>query len=135
MVGLTTSVSAELAPKGIRVNIVCPGIIDRPMHRRGRELLGAHCMTIFCSIVSTQPRGAPGGDRAVHSLPVLGRSQLHHGNDANARRRVHLDNMRPLREYAYWFGIFATRLGYASPDYRRMALAPLSAPFFMRMYP
>jgi hypothetical protein len=57
----------------------------------------------------------------VHSLPVLGRSQLHHGNDANARRRVHLDNMRPLREYAYWFGIFATRLGYASPDYRRMA--------------
>jgi NAD(P)-dependent dehydrogenase (short-subunit alcohol dehydrogenase family) len=40
MVGLTTSVSAELAPKGIRVNIVCPGIIDTPMHRRGRELLG-----------------------------------------------------------------------------------------------
>lgn len=40
MVGLTTSVSAELAPKGIRVNIVCPGIIDTPMHRRGRELFG-----------------------------------------------------------------------------------------------
>jgi NAD(P)-dependent dehydrogenase (short-subunit alcohol dehydrogenase family) len=40
MVGLTTSVSAELAPKGIRVNIVCPGIIDTPMHRRGSELLG-----------------------------------------------------------------------------------------------
>jgi len=40
MIGLTTSVSAELAPKGIRVNIVCPGIIDTPMHRRGRELFG-----------------------------------------------------------------------------------------------
>jgi NAD(P)-dependent dehydrogenase (short-subunit alcohol dehydrogenase family) len=40
MVGLTSSVSAELAPRGIRVNLVCPGIIDTPMHRRLRRLLG-----------------------------------------------------------------------------------------------
>jgi NAD(P)-dependent dehydrogenase (short-subunit alcohol dehydrogenase family) len=40
LIGLTTSVSAELAPRGIRVNMICPGIIDTPMHRRGRELLG-----------------------------------------------------------------------------------------------
>src|ERR1700720_3301184 len=39
-IGLTTSVSVELAPQGIRVNLVCPGIIDTPMHRRGRKLLG-----------------------------------------------------------------------------------------------
>jgi len=39
-VGLTTSVSAELAPRGIRVNLVCPGIIDTPMHRRLRGLIG-----------------------------------------------------------------------------------------------
>jgi NAD(P)-dependent dehydrogenase (short-subunit alcohol dehydrogenase family) len=40
LIGLTTSVSAELAPQGIRVNLVCPGIIDTSMHRRLRGLLG-----------------------------------------------------------------------------------------------
>jgi NAD(P)-dependent dehydrogenase (short-subunit alcohol dehydrogenase family) len=40
LIGLTTSVSAELAPRGIRVNLVCPGIIDTPMHRRLRGLVG-----------------------------------------------------------------------------------------------
>jgi NAD(P)-dependent dehydrogenase (short-subunit alcohol dehydrogenase family) len=39
-IGLTTSVSAELASQGIRVNLVCPGIIDTPMHRRLRGLIG-----------------------------------------------------------------------------------------------
>lgn len=40
LIGLTSSVSAELAPQGIRVNLLCPGIIDTPMHRRGRQLFG-----------------------------------------------------------------------------------------------
>lgn len=39
-VGLTTSVSAELAPQGIRVNLVCPGATDTPMHRRLRGIVG-----------------------------------------------------------------------------------------------
>lgn len=40
LVGLTTSVSAELAPQGIRVNLLCPGITVTPMHNRIRDLYG-----------------------------------------------------------------------------------------------
>jgi len=40
LIGLTTSVSAELASQGIRVNLVCPGIVDTPMHRRLRRDIG-----------------------------------------------------------------------------------------------
>lgn len=40
MLGLTSCASAELAPRGIRVNIVCPGVIDTPMNRRGRQKVG-----------------------------------------------------------------------------------------------
>ena len=40
LIGLTTSVSAELAHQGIRVNLVCPGLIDTPMHRRARSIIG-----------------------------------------------------------------------------------------------
>lgn len=40
MIGLTSCASAELAPQGIRVNLVCPGVVDTPMHDQARQMLG-----------------------------------------------------------------------------------------------
>jgi NAD(P)-dependent dehydrogenase (short-subunit alcohol dehydrogenase family) len=38
---LTTCASAELAVQGIRVNLVCPGVTDTPMHHQIKANLGA----------------------------------------------------------------------------------------------
>ena len=40
LIGLTSSVSAELGPKGITVNLLCPGVTDTPMHQRLRGIVG-----------------------------------------------------------------------------------------------
>jgi NAD(P)-dependent dehydrogenase (short-subunit alcohol dehydrogenase family) len=40
LIGLTSSVSAELAPQGIRVNLLCPGVVETPMHERLRGVVG-----------------------------------------------------------------------------------------------
>lgn len=37
LIGLTSSASAELASQGVRVNLVCPGFIETPMHQRVEE--------------------------------------------------------------------------------------------------
>jgi NAD(P)-dependent dehydrogenase (short-subunit alcohol dehydrogenase family) len=60
LIGLTSSVSAELAPQGIRVNLVCPGIIDTPMHRRLRGIIGdALYDTVMQQSVHTRRLGRP----------------------------------------------------------------------------
>ena len=52
--------SAELAPQGIRINLVCPGIIDTPMHRRGRRLLGDEIYdNVLSQRVHTKRAGRP----------------------------------------------------------------------------
>lgn len=59
-IGLTTSASAELAPQGIRVNLVCPGIIDTPMHHRLRGLVGNEIYDkVLLQRVHTRRAGRP----------------------------------------------------------------------------
>ena len=58
-VGLTTSASAELAAQNIRVNIVCPGVIDTPMHRRIREITGDELFEGILQRVHQQRAGLP----------------------------------------------------------------------------
>lgn len=50
-IGLTTSASAEFGPQGIRVNIVCPGFVDTPMHQRIRGIIGDE---MFDSVLATR---------------------------------------------------------------------------------
>lgn len=59
MVGLTSSVSAELASQGIRVNLVCPGVIDTPMHQRIRGVIGDEIFEDFIGRVHQQRAGQP----------------------------------------------------------------------------
>jgi NAD(P)-dependent dehydrogenase (short-subunit alcohol dehydrogenase family) len=60
LIGLTSSVSAELAPQGIRVNLVCPGIIDTPMHHRARGLIGdAAFDQVFLPSIHVRRAGLP----------------------------------------------------------------------------
>jgi len=69
-IGLTSSVSAELAPQGIRVNLVCPGFIDTPMHRRGRAILGDELYdTLLQQSVHTRRVGRP--DEIAKSIVFL----------------------------------------------------------------
>ncbi len=58
-VGLSTSVSAELASQGIRVNMVCPGVIDTPMHHRVREVVGDELFDHFLETVHQKRKGKP----------------------------------------------------------------------------
>jgi NAD(P)-dependent dehydrogenase (short-subunit alcohol dehydrogenase family) len=59
-VGLTSSASSELAPQGIRVNLVCPGMIDTPMHRRVRGMFGdAPFEEAFATRVHSRRVGQP----------------------------------------------------------------------------
>jgi NAD(P)-dependent dehydrogenase (short-subunit alcohol dehydrogenase family) len=58
-VALTSSASAELAPQGIRVNIVCPGVIDTPMHQRLRGEFGDEGYDEILGKVHTRRAGRP----------------------------------------------------------------------------
>jgi NAD(P)-dependent dehydrogenase (short-subunit alcohol dehydrogenase family) len=71
LIGLTWTASAELAPRGIRVNLICPGIIDTPMHRRGRQIFGDELYDNFLTQrIHTRRAGQP--EEVARSILFLG---------------------------------------------------------------
>jgi 3alpha(or 20beta)-hydroxysteroid dehydrogenase len=51
--GMTRAAAWELAPHGVRVNAICPGVIDTPMIEGGREVLDMLAKTIPMGRVGT----------------------------------------------------------------------------------
>ena len=56
---LTTCASAELAAHGIRVNLVCPGVTDTPMHHQIKANLGAEAFEGMKAQTHQRRIGAP----------------------------------------------------------------------------
>lgn len=61
MIGLTKSAAVEYAPKGIRINAVCPGVIETPMVA---DMLEGQAEAM-AAIMSEQPIGRLGQAKEV----------------------------------------------------------------------
>jgi NAD(P)-dependent dehydrogenase (short-subunit alcohol dehydrogenase family) len=66
---LTTSASAELASQGIRVNLVCPGVTDTPLHHEIKGSLGAEAFEGMKAQTHQRRIGAP--DEIARAIAFL----------------------------------------------------------------
>ena len=87
---LTRCAALELAPKGVRVNAVNPGVVVSNLHRRGgmNEENYAKFLDPFARDPPARPPGRGHRDRRPDLLPGVRRGRLDH-------RRNHLDRRRP----------------------------------------
>ena len=61
VIGLTTSTAMDYAPRGIRINAVCPGVIDTPMN----AAMASEQPEAMAAILRDQPIGRLGGAAEV----------------------------------------------------------------------
>ena len=86
---LTRCAALELAPKGVRVNAVNPGVTVSNLHRRGgmAEEAYAGVPGAIARDASARPAGPAGGDRRRDLLPGVGCRQVDDRRDHPGRRR------------------------------------------------
>ena len=91
VIGLTRSAALEYAPRGIRINAVCPGTIETPMVT---DMIAKGELDLP-QAVANQPIGRLGErrrDRRRRPVAVQPRRKLRHRRRPPRRRRLH----RPL---------------------------------------
>jgi NAD(P)-dependent dehydrogenase (short-subunit alcohol dehydrogenase family) len=88
VIGLTTSAALQYAPRGIRINAICPGTIETPMvadmASKG-ELDRAEATAADTDRSLRSGRG----DRRIRPLAVQPRRQLRRRSRPSCRRRLH----------------------------------------------
>jgi NAD(P)-dependent dehydrogenase (short-subunit alcohol dehydrogenase family) len=88
VIGLTTSAALEYAPRGIRINAVCPGTIETPMVA---DMIAKGELDPSEAAAAT-PIGRLGqarGNRCIRSVAMQPRRQLHCRRRPPRRRRLH----------------------------------------------
>ena len=88
VIGLTKALALELAPHGITVNTIPPGMIDTPMLRRA-EAGGdvGKIEKVAARMIPVGRAGTPEDIAAVVRVPLLRRSGLHHRPGDRRQRR------------------------------------------------
>ena len=84
---LARSMARELAPAGIRVNVVAPGIVHAGMAKRQLETDPAYARRVGV-VIPLGELGTARADRAGDRVSVLGRVELHDRLGAAGRRRL-----------------------------------------------